>query len=219
MPGQDRCTHGRWIGDVGGAGIGAAQQAPVAQVAEANGLDRDLTVVAHVLRVADLSGCGEVGAADHAIAQIFLDAARFIHARQDGPHHRLHRQLALLLRQGALGEQVEFEQRLHQLHLGAAGVNADRFDLGEGAMQRQQLLLVEGVLAGGLDFARKMVLAGGAEGVEHLDAPIAEQPGPLRQLLESHQRRPGKHDLIGVDVFQEIEIHALDLQVAAAGTA
>ena len=39
----------------------AAQQALVAQGAEADDLDRDLTVVANVLCVVDLSGCSAVG--------------------------------------------------------------------------------------------------------------------------------------------------------------
>jgi hypothetical protein len=61
------------------------------------------------------------------------------------------------------------------------------------------------------------VLAGGAEGFQHVQAAMAEQPGPLGQLFEGHQRRPGEDDFVGVDVLQQVEIHALDLQLAAAG--
>jgi hypothetical protein len=216
VPGEDRGADGGRVGDVGRAGIRRVQQPAVTQVAEPDGLDQRLALVAHRFAGAYLGGGAEVGPADGAVAQVLLDAPRFLHARQHGAYDLFDGQTRAL-GDAVAREQVELVQGLDEFDLGTAGVDPDVGDLGEGAVERQQLLLVQRVLAHGLELVRKIVDPRAVERVQPLHAAEAKLIGLLRELLQRDRRRPGEDHRVGVDVFEQVEIDALDPEVLAPG--
>lgn len=84
-------------------------------------------------------------------------------------------------------------------------------------MEREQFFLVGGILPQGFGFVREGVGARRAEGFEHLHAPLVQDARMLGEFLERDDRRPGKDDRIRVDVFEQIEVDALDFEVFPLG--
>ena len=136
VPGNDGGTDASGISDIGGSGVGRAEQAAITQITQAQGLDDRLAIVAYRLGETDLGGGAEVGTADDAGPQHLLDAPRALHAGEDGPYHGVNGQVRAI-RQRLAREEVELIEGLDQFHLRATGIDGQVGDVGKGPVQRQ----------------------------------------------------------------------------------